>query len=165
MAKFVVGITGGIGSGKTTVAKLFETLGASLIDTDEIAHQLTQPGAPAVDRIRALFGEQYVDADGALHRSEMRALVFQDPEAKRTLEGILHPLIAAEALRRVTEAEHSYCILVIPLYTESARWRWIGMGATARRLPVRTNRPRASHSGWPRRTSPPAFPDGYPRSS
>ena len=119
MAKFVVGITGGIGSGKTTVAKLFETLGASLIDTDEIAHELTQPGAPAVDRIRALFGEQYVDAEGALHRSEMRALVFQDPEAKRTLEAILHPLVRSEVAARIDTARGPYVLLVVPLLVET----------------------------------------------
>jgi len=119
MAKFVVGITGGIGSGKTTVAKLFETLGASLIDTDEIAHELTQPGAPAVDRIRALFGEQYVDAEGALHRSEMRALVFQDPEAKRKLEAILHPLVRSEVAARIDSARGPYVLLVIPLLVET----------------------------------------------
>jgi len=119
MAKFVVAITGGIGSGKTTVAKLFETLGASLIDTDEISHELTQPASAAVERIRALFGEQYVDAEGALDRSKMRALVFHDADAKRRLEAILHPLIRAEVAARIDGARGPYVLLVIPLLVET----------------------------------------------
>jgi len=119
MGKFVVGVTGGIGSGKTTVAKLFETLGASLVDTDEIAHELTQPGQPAVERIRASFGDAYVTVDGAVNRGEMRALVFEDCDAKRKLEAILHPLIRAEAAIRAEQARGPYVMLVIPLLVET----------------------------------------------
>ena len=97
MGKLVVGVTGGIGSGKTTVAKLFETLGAGLVDTDEIAHELTRAGQPAVEQIRKQFGPEYVDAEGALHRARMRALVFSDAQARAKLEAILHPLIRAAA--------------------------------------------------------------------
>lgn len=119
MGKFVVGVTGGIGSGKSTVAKLFEALGAGLVDTDEIAHELTQSGQPAVDLIRARFGEDYVDSQGSLHRARMRALVFSDPDAKRTLEAILHPLIRAEAAARVDRSPAPYVLLVVPLLVET----------------------------------------------
>lgn len=119
MTKLVVSVTGGIGSGKTTVAKLFETLGAGVVDTDEIAHELTEAGQPAVERIRAEFGEQYLSAEGALHRARMRALVFSDPEAKRKLEAILHPLIRAEAKARAERSTAPYVLLVVPLLVET----------------------------------------------
>jgi dephospho-CoA kinase len=119
---YVVGLTGGIGSGKTTVAKLFETLGAGLVDTDEIAHELTRPGAAALERIRRRFGDDYLTNQGTLDRARLRALVFRDPAARRDLEAILHPLIRAEASERVRASPASYVILVVPLLIETGAW-------------------------------------------
>jgi dephospho-CoA kinase len=119
---YVVGLTGGIGSGKTTVAKLFETLGAGLVDTDEIAHELTRPGAAALERIRRRFGDDYLTSQGTLDRARLRALVFRDPAARRDLEAILHPLIRAEASERVRANLASYVILVVPLLVETGAW-------------------------------------------
>jgi dephospho-CoA kinase len=122
-APFVVALTGGIGSGKTTVAKLFETLGAGLVDTDEISHELTRPGGGAIDQIRQRFGEQSITADGALDRPHMRALVFQDDIARQDLEAILHPLIRARADERVRASPASYVVLVVPLLVEAGGYR------------------------------------------
>jgi dephospho-CoA kinase len=119
---FVVGLTGGIGSGKTTVAKLFETLGAGLVDTDEIAHELTRPGAAALERIRRRFGDAVLSAQGTLDRARLRSLVFADPAARRDLEAILHPLIRAEAAERTRAHLASYVILVVPLLVETGAW-------------------------------------------
>lgn len=117
--KLVIGLTGGIGSGKSTVARLFESLGASVIDTDDIAHELTAPGQPAVEQIRARFGAAYVTAQGALDRARMRELVFADGAAKRDLEAILHPRIRAQAVARVAQTSTAYAILVVPLLVET----------------------------------------------
>jgi dephospho-CoA kinase len=119
---FVVGLTGGIGSGKTTVAKLFETLGAGLVDTDEIAHELTRPGAAALERIRRRFGDAVITAQGTLDRARLRSLVFADPDARRDLEAILHPLIRTEASERVKASTARYVILVVPLLIETGAW-------------------------------------------
>jgi len=122
---FTVVLTGGIAAGKTAVSDRFRRLGVPIIDTDRIAHEIVEPGQPALQQIIEVFGRDYADGSGRLDRRKMRETIFADPAAKARLEGVLHPLIATEALRRVTEAEYSYCMLVIPLYTESARWRWI----------------------------------------
>jgi len=123
MGKLVVGLTGGIGSGKTTVAKLFETLGAGLVDTDEIAHELTRAGQPAVEQIRKQFGQEYLDAEGAMHRARMRTLVFSDAQARSRLEAILHPLIRAAAQARVDSLPAAYVLLVVPLLVEAGSYR------------------------------------------
>jgi dephospho-CoA kinase len=123
IGKFVVAVTGGIASGKTTVAKLFETLGAGLVDTDDIAHELTGAGQPAVEQIRQAFGSEYVDAEGALDRARMRALVFSDTDARRKLEAILHPLIRARAAARVDSSPAAYVMLVVPLLVETGGYR------------------------------------------
>ena len=123
MGKFVVAVTGGIASGKTTVAKLFETLGAGLVDTDEIAHELTRAGQPVVEQIRQQFGSEYVDAEGALHRARMRALVFADADARRKLEAILHPLIRTRAAARVDSSPAAYVLLIVPLLVETGGYR------------------------------------------
>jgi dephospho-CoA kinase len=123
IGKFVVAVTGGIASGKTTVAKLFETLGAGLVDTDDIAHELTRAGQPAVEQIRQQFGSDYMDAEGALHRARMRALVFSDADARRKLEAILHPLIRARAAARVDSSPAPYVLLVVPLLVETGGYR------------------------------------------
>jgi dephospho-CoA kinase len=119
---FAVGLTGGIGSGKSTVAELFAELGAGVVDTDEIAHALTGPGQAAVGEIARRFGPQYVTAAGALDRARMRKLAFEDARAKKDLESILHPLIRREAERRVARSIAPYVIVVVPLLFESGAY-------------------------------------------
>jgi dephospho-CoA kinase len=124
-ARFSVGLTGGIGSGKTLVAELLASHGASVIDTDQIAHQLTAPGGLALPSISATFGDAFLTAEGALDRHKMREHVFADPEARKQLEAILHPLISQEAesaALRSAAASGSYLVFVVPLLVESGRW-------------------------------------------
>lgn len=118
-------LIGGIASGKTAVSDRFAALGVPVIDTDRIAHEIVEPGQPALQRIAEAFGPEFLDADGQLDRRRMREAIFTDPALKSRLEGILHPIIAEEALRQVRVAQSPYCILVIPLYAESARWPFI----------------------------------------
>jgi len=115
---YTVGLTGGIGSGKSVVAGLFSKRGVAVIDTDEIAHELTRPGGEAIEAIRAAFGAGLIGADGALDRDGMRRLAFSDPAARKKLEGILHPLIRKESVRRCERAKSPYAILVVPLLVE-----------------------------------------------
>ncbi len=117
--KFVVGLTGGIGSGKSAAAEAFARLGATVVDTDAIAHELTAPGGRALAEIRRVFGERSIGADGAMDRASMRERVFADPAARRTLEGILHPLIREESARRIAAATGPYVVHVVPLLVES----------------------------------------------
>ena len=121
--RFSVGLTGGIGCGKTTVADMFGALGASLVDTDLIAHALTAPHGAAMDAIIAAFGPQFAGPDGALDRARMRALVFADPAAKAALEAILHPRIRDAALAAAAAATGPYIMFVVPLLIESGTWR------------------------------------------
>jgi dephospho-CoA kinase len=122
-----IGLTGGIGCGKTTVADMFAALGATVVDTDLIAHSMTVPGGPAMAAIAAEFGAPYLTPDGALDRASMRTLVFSDPGAKLRLEAILHPLIRAEAEAQAKAAAvattGAYVIFVVPLLIESGNWR------------------------------------------
>ena len=120
---FAVGLTGGIGSGKTTVAELFAHLGAGVVDTDEIARALTGPGQTAVGEIARRFGPQFATADGALDRARMRKLAFEDAREKTDLESILHPLIRREAERRAANSTAPYVILVVPLLFESGTYQ------------------------------------------
>jgi dephospho-CoA kinase len=120
---FIVGLTGGIGSGKSAAAKLFEELGAAVVDTDAIAHELTAPGGAAVAPIRAAFGDEVVAPNGALERPAMRRKVFADAQAKGRLEAILHPMIRAEADRRSAAVRAPYVVLVVPLLVESGGYR------------------------------------------
>jgi dephospho-CoA kinase len=118
-----VGLTGGIGSGKSTVAASLRELGAAIIDTDTIARRLTGPAGAAMAALRQEFGQAIITADGALDRVAMRALAFADPAARRRLEAVLHPLIGLEAER---EAAGTTCALVVfdvPLLAESQHWR------------------------------------------
>lgn len=119
----VVGLTGGIGSGKSTVGRAFERRGIVVIDADAISRALTAPGGAAMPALRAAFGDAIVDSRGALDRDRMRALAFGDPEAKRRLEGILHPMIRAENDRQLAAATSPYAILMIPLLVESGQAR------------------------------------------
>lgn len=120
---FKLGLTGGIGSGKTHVANLLASWGATVIDTDLIAHQLTAPGGGAIKAIRESFGSELIDASGALDRGRMRELVFTDVARRKELEGILHPRIADEVLKQAREATGIYAVFVVPLLIESGRWR------------------------------------------
>jgi dephospho-CoA kinase len=127
LVTYVVGLTGGIGSGKSAAADLFAAHGAAIIDTDAIAHALTRPGGSAMPLIRAEFGDGVVAADGALDRAAMRALVFADESAKtparKRLEAILHPLIREESERQLAATTAPYAMLVVPLLIESGDYR------------------------------------------
>jgi dephospho-CoA kinase len=125
MAPTRIGLTGGIGSGKSTVAALLVGRGATLLDTDLIARRLTLPGGAAIDSIRAAFGDTFIAADGGLDRARMREAAFADAGHKRRLEAILHPLIGMEVERLAAESAATATALVfdVPLLVESGRWR------------------------------------------
>lgn len=121
-----IGLTGGIGSGKSTVARLLVDAGAALIDADAISRQLTAAGGAAIPLIGKQFGPQSVMPDGAMDRDAMRRLAFSDPAARRQLEAIIHPLVSLETARQAAQAMRagSPCIVFdIPLLVESGRWR------------------------------------------
>ena len=120
---FAVGLTGGIGSGKSTVADLFAAHSVPLVDTDLIAHRITAPHGIAMPQIAAEFGASFIAADGSLDRARMRTLVFSDDGARKRLEGITHPLIRAETEREQREAQGPYVIIVVPLLVESGSWK------------------------------------------
>ena len=122
-ARPVIGLTGGIGSGKSAAADLFAGFGADVVDTDLIAHQLTAPGGDAMAAIADAFGAGVVRADGGLDRDAMRALAFDEPGARARLEGILHPLIRAQSERQIAASTAPYLILVVPLLVEAGGYR------------------------------------------
>jgi dephospho-CoA kinase len=122
-APFAVGLTGGIGSGKSTVADMFAARGATIVDTDLIAHSMTAPQGPAMPAIVAEFGPAFADASGAMDRARMRELVFSDAGAKARLEAILHPRIRDAALAAGAAATGAYVIYAVPLLIESGTWR------------------------------------------
>lgn len=120
-----IGLTGGIGSGKTAVSDLLGALGAGVIDTDLISHQITAPGGIAIPLIAKAFGPGFINAQGALDRPKMRTLVFADPKARVSLEQITHPLIQEETVKQASELINSsvpYLVFVIPLLIESGLW-------------------------------------------
>jgi len=119
---FAVGLTGGIGCGKSSVAKIFAALGAAVIDTDEIAHHLTARGMPALEAIAKRFGTEFVLPDGNLDRARMRQLIFSDPKAKKSLEDILHPLIKQQVIHELNKCDASYALIVIPLLLETGNY-------------------------------------------
>jgi dephospho-CoA kinase len=121
--KLVVGLTGGIGSGKSAAAEQFARLGATVVDTDEIAHELTGPSGAAIPDIRRTFGKEAIGAAGAMDRARMRELVFADPAAKRALEGLLHPMIREQSRRQIDAAQGPYVVHVVPLLIESRDYR------------------------------------------
>ena len=120
---FKLGLTGGIGSGKTMVADMLSELGASVVDTDVIAHELTAPNGLAIESIRAVFGDTAIAASGALDREYMRALVFDEPAQRKRLEAILHPMIAQQVEHQAINAQGCYAVFVVPLLLESGRWK------------------------------------------
>jgi len=120
---FIVGLTGGIGCGKTTISQIFAELGVSVIDTDEIAHALTQADGLAMPEIAKTFGTIYVDQHGALDRQRMRELIFNDADAKTKLEAILHPLIYQAVTAEIASWQGAaYILLIVPLLIETRRY-------------------------------------------
>ncbi len=121
----LIGLTGGIGSGKTAVSNLLGGLGAGIIDTDLISHEITGPGGKAISLIVEAFGSDFIDPQGALNRPKMRTLVFENPDARQVLERITHPLIQQETARQAFELFKSgvpYLVFVVPLLLESGSW-------------------------------------------
>lgn len=121
----LIGLTGGIGSGKTAVSNLLAKLGAGIVDTDLIAHQITAPNGIAISAIQKQFGTEYLDINGALDRSKMRALVFAKVEARKALEAITHPLIRQETIKQaelLVAKGVPYLVFVVPLLIESGSW-------------------------------------------
>jgi dephospho-CoA kinase len=124
----LIGLTGGIGSGKTAVSDLLGKLGAGIIDTDLIAHQITAPNGLAMKAIEQHFGADFIDPTGALNRDKMRALVFTDSVARKQLEAITHPLIRRETIRQakaLSQNGASYLVFVVPLLIESKSWQGV----------------------------------------
>lgn len=120
-----IGLTGGIGSGKTAVSDQLAQLGAGVIDTDLIAHQITAPNGASIPLIQKQFGPDFIDPSGALDRGKMRSLVFADPVARKALEAITHPLIWEEIIgqaKRLIQAKLPYLVFVVPLLVESGNW-------------------------------------------
>jgi dephospho-CoA kinase len=121
-----IGLTGGIGSGKSAVSNELSKLGAGVIDTDLIAHQITAPNGSAIPLIQKQFGSDFINPEGALIRDKMRSLVFSDPKARKTLEAITHPLIREETIRQAKQMIQSnapYIVFVVPLLLESGNWQ------------------------------------------
>jgi len=112
---YIVGLTGGIGSGKTVASDHFATLGVPVIDTDVIARKIVEPGKPALSLLVNEFGEQILSADGSLNRDQLRQLAFANKENKARLDAITHPAIRADMFQQVSQVTHPYCIIVIPL--------------------------------------------------
>jgi len=120
---FCVGLTGGIGCGKSRATDLFAEFGATVVDTDVISRELTGPGGAAMPDVQNTFGKQYVQPDGSLNRAAMRELVFGNMEAKRKLEAILHPRIRETSRAQVEQAQTPYAVLVVPLLLETGAYR------------------------------------------
>ena len=120
---WIVGLTGGIGSGKTQASNAFEALGVPVIDTDLISHAITAPNGLAITAIREAFGDKLISPSGGLDRKAMRELVFQNPDARHKLEAILHPLIANVTMASIAQhTDAPYVVLVVPLLAESPQW-------------------------------------------
>lgn len=121
-----VGLTGGVGSGKSTIAAMLATQGAGIVDADAISHQLTQPGGAAIPLLHDRFGAAAIASDGSLDRNHMRALAFSDTSARKELESLLHPLIRAAMRERAAQLAatgYAYTVFVVPLLVESGSWR------------------------------------------
>lgn len=122
---FIVGLTGGIASGKSTVARLFQSLGASLIDADEVAREVVMPGQPTLGRLVAVFGEEILDAQGQLNRQRLRQIAFGDPTLRRRLDAIMHPAIGLRMQEHLRQAQGPYVILMVPLLVETGQHRLV----------------------------------------
>jgi dephospho-CoA kinase len=122
-SRLIVGLTGGIGSGKTAVSDTLAALGADVVDTDVIAHQLTAAGGAAMPAILSSFGQEALLPDGSMNRAYIRGRVFKDPQALQTLETILHPLIRQACLQQLQQSSGPYAVLVVPLLLEKQGWQ------------------------------------------
>lgn len=120
---YCIGLTGGIGSGKSSAAKAFQELGAAVIDTDEISHELTRAGGGALAMIREQFGAECLAADGSMDRAAMRRLIFQDSAAKKKLEAILHPMIRSTVKARIAQTRAPYALIAVPLLLETGAYK------------------------------------------
>ncbi|TKB47064.1 dephospho-CoA kinase [Thalassotalea mangrovi] len=125
MSNLIIGLTGGIGSGKTTVANLFKQYDIDIIDADIVARQVVAKGAPALQQIQLHFGEDYLLPNGELNRTKLRHKVFQEPEAKQWLNTLLHPLIREEMITQCQQAKSPYCLLVAPLLIENSLFQTV----------------------------------------
>ncbi|MFN4103125.1 MAG: dephospho-CoA kinase [Tepidimonas sp.] len=146
-----IGLTGGIGSGKSTVAAMLAALGATVVDADAISRASTAPGGAAIEQIRQTFGDAFITPAGALDRDRMRVRVFSDADAKAQLEAIIHPLVRAEIDRRIAACTDDAIVLDLPLLVESAAWRqrcdrvWVVDCAPETQI-----RRVMARNGWPR---------------
>lgn len=120
--RLIVGLTGGIGSGKSCVSDRLDQLGATIVDTDVIAHQLTAPGGAAIEQVAKAFGPESIEADGRMNRQIMRNNLTNEPEARAMLESILHPLIRQQAQTEIKQAQGHYVVVVVPLLAEKGGW-------------------------------------------
>ena len=121
VAMLIVGLTGGIGSGKSTVSRYFSELGVPVVDADVIAREVVEPGQPALADVAAAFGPEVIDDHGRLRRDRLRKMIFPDPARRRRLEGILHPRIRAAMGQRLAQFDAPYCIVSIPLLVEAGQ--------------------------------------------
>lgn len=119
MSQYIIGLTGGIGSGKTAASDYFEKLGIVVVDADVVAREVVEPGKPALTQIADHFGADILTTDGQLDRRQLREIIFKDPKAKTWLESLLHPLIRDEIIAQLTQAKSAYAILVSPLLFET----------------------------------------------
>jgi len=117
--KFIIGLTGGVGSGKSEVAKLFAALNIDIVDTDQIAREIVQVGSELLNKIATKFGTKILNQDGSLNRAKMRKLIFADLHAKQWLERLLHPVIYRQMYHQILATKSIYCIVIIPLLIES----------------------------------------------
>jgi len=159
---FVVGLTGGIGSGKSAAADEFARLGATVVDTDAIAHELTRAGGGAVAGVRRLFGDSFVEACGAMDREAVRALVFAEPAARKKLEALLHPMIREESERRIRAATGEYVDMIAEGILDPAKvTRSALQNAASIASLLLTAVPRAQWLNYPT-PGLPRLPDGKP---
>lgn len=144
-----LGLTGGIGSGKSTVAKMLKALGADVIDADAVSRATTASGGAAIAAITQTFGRAFIGADGALDRARMRALVFSQPDQRKVLENIVHPLVGQEIQRLAVQATSSVLVFDVPLLVESPHWRrqldWV---LVVDCLPITQVRRVTQRNGW-----------------
>jgi dephospho-CoA kinase len=117
----IIGLTGGIGSGKSAVCEIFQELGVPVIDADAVSREVVEPGCPALEQIRAAFGDSIITANGQLDRATLRELIFANPAKRRQLEAILHPLIQQAMLEQAAALQAPYCIFAIPLLIEAVQ--------------------------------------------
>lgn len=139
----ILGLTGGIASGKSAVADRFEQLGAAVIDTDQIAREVVEPGQPALQQIAVHFGSELINQDGSLDRKALREKIFADPAERSWLENLLHPLIREQALKRACASEAQIVVLVVPLLFETGQYPQTDLNLVVD-LPIELQRQRVS---------------------